>query len=70
MAHQPDMIQQGAKIIRDHYRGLGHPNPQVRADAHVAWNGRPAARLIDPEVDLAAEPATILPKPWLLPAPD
>ena len=70
MAHQPDMIQQGAKIIADHYRALGHPDPQVRADAHVAWNGRPAARLIDPEVDLAAQHATILPKSWLLPAPD
>ena len=70
MAHQPDMIQQGAKIICDRYRGLGHPDPQVRADAHVSYNGRPAARLIDPEVDLAAQPTTILPKPWLLPAPD
>lgn len=70
MAHQPDMIQQGAKIIRDYYRGLGHPDPQVRADARVAYNGRPAARLIDPKVDLAAQPTTILPKPWLLPAPD
>ena len=70
MAHQPDMIQQGAKIIRDRYRALGHPAPQVRADAHVAWNGRPAARLIDPEADLAAQPLSILPKPWILPAPD
>ena len=69
MAHQPDMIQQGAKIIRDRYRALGHPAPQVRADARVAWNGRPAARLIDPEADLAAQPLSILPKPWILPAP-
>ena len=70
MAHQPDMIQQGAKIIRDRYRALGHPAPQVRADAHVTWNGRPAARLIDPEADLAAQPLSVLPKSWILPAPD
>ena len=70
MARQPDMIQQGAKIIRDHYRSLGHPAPQVRADARVAWNGRPATPLIDPQIDLAAQPTTILPKPWLLPPPD
>ena len=41
---------------------------EVRADAFVALNGRPAQRLVDPRVDLAREPWRIH-QPWILPAP-
>ncbi len=41
---------------------------RVRADAFVSLNGRRAARLVDPDVDLAAEPWRPH-QPWILPEP-
>ena len=69
MAYQPDMILATAHIIRDDFVERGHEGVEVRADAYVAFNGRPSARFIDPDVDLAAINAGIGPKTWLLPAP-
>ena len=54
MAYQPDMILATAHIIRDDLTSRGHEEVEVRADAYVTYNGRPATRLIDPEVDLAS----------------
>ncbi len=69
MAHQPDMILSLARLIADDYARRGIET-QVRADAFVAFNGREAARLVDPDVDLAQEPAGIYPKRWTLPPPE
>lgn len=66
MAMQPDMILQGAHIIAADFRARGC-DAQVRADAFVAFNGRPNARLIDPHADLAAINPGIAPKWWILP---
>ena len=44
---------------------------EVRADVFVTFNGRPAVRFIDPEVNLARRLTPgLAPKPWILPAPD
>ena len=67
MAYQPDMILAAAHIIRDDFIERGHKEVEVRADAYVSYNGRPAARLIDPEADLARVARGIGPKPWILP---
>lgn len=64
MAFQPDMILEYA-----HHLAAEHPGAEVRADAFVTYNGRPNARLIDPDTDLARERDTLAPKPWILPAP-
>lgn len=66
MGYQPDMILATAYIIRDDFVRRGHEEVEVRADAYVAYNGRPSARLIDPEVDLAKVDASIAPKFWVL----
>ena len=66
MAFQPDMILATAHIIRDDFAARGHEGIEVRADALVAYNGRAAAPLIDPDVDLAALQAGIAPKHWVL----
>jgi len=52
MSGQPDLILQLAHRIRDDYRVRGYEDIQVHADALASLNGRPAARLIDPDVDL------------------
>ncbi len=68
-AYQPDLILATAHIIRDDFEGSGHQDVEVRVDAYVSYNGRPATRLIDPAVDLASVGRGIGPKHWVLPAP-
>ena len=66
---RPDLIHATALLIAEHYRKAELPGVEVRADAWVAMNGRPAHRIIDPAVDLAAQPRTPAPDGWILPAP-
>ena len=67
MATEPDLVRQAAHAIADRQRGLGR-RVEVRADAFVSLDGRPAARLVRADVDLAREPWR-LHQPWILPAP-
>ena len=69
MAYQPDLILATAHIIRDDYAARGHHRAEVRADAWVAYNGRQAARLIDPTVDLADIRPGPGPKSWVMNPP-
>ena len=70
MSGQPDMILSLAHHIAADLRARGERDVEVRVDALASLNGRPAARLIDPDVDLARiddghEAAT-----WIAEAPD
>ena len=69
VAYQPDMILATAHLIGDDFVARGHEHVEVRADAYVTYNGRPAARLIDPDVDLARVSRGLGPKPWIMKAP-
>lgn len=62
----PDLILATAHLIAEHYRHSGFGAVEVRADAWVSMNGRRAQRIIDPTVDLAAQPRTLAPAPWIL----
>jgi hypothetical protein len=68
MASEPDLIHQAARAIAAYHRDQGRV-VEVRADAFVSLNGRPAVPLIDPDVDLAAEPRTFGHRDWILPPP-
>lgn len=68
MATQPDLILQFARWLRDHERSEGR-DVEVHADVWVTLNGRRAARLVDPAVDLGAQEDGFRGKPWILPAP-
>lgn len=70
MAIQPDLILQTAHLIAADYAARGCPGVAVNADAYVAFNGRPNARLIDPDVDLAAIKPGPYRKRWVLPYVD
>jgi vitamin K-dependent gamma-carboxylase len=70
MASQPDMIWQLGRHLADLWRARGHTEVEVRVDAVCSLNGRPPARLIDPEVDLAALADADALIPHILPAPD
>ena len=69
MATQPDMILAAARIIARDYERKGVAGAEVRADAHVAFNGREAARFIDPEADLARIEPGLWTKRFVLPGP-
>jgi len=68
-ASQPDMLLQLAHLVANDFRARGVAEPEVRADVFASLNGRPRARLVDPEVDLAHEREGLVAKRWLLPAP-
>jgi hypothetical protein len=66
MVH-PDMILQFSQFLA---RTLAtqHGRPlEVRAWVPVSLNGRSPQLLVDPHVDLAAQPRTWRPSPWILP---
>jgi vitamin K-dependent gamma-carboxylase len=68
MGAEPDLIHQAAQLIARRERAKGH-QVEVRVDAWVSFDGGPPARLIDPTVDLAAQPRGLAPAPWILPRP-
>lgn len=69
MSAQPDMILSLAHHIARTLRAEGHERVEVRADAFASLNGRPMARLVDGDVDLARVEDSLLPATWILPAP-
>ena len=66
-AGQPDMILQLCHHVAEDLRSKGHPKIQIRARASVSLNGRTKQLLIDPNVDLAAEPRTLRHSSWITP---
>jgi hypothetical protein len=68
MSGTPDMILQFAHFLHDEFARKGL-DVAVYADAMASFNGRPAARLVDPTRDLALEKDGLAPKDWILPAP-
>ncbi|ATB49261.1 HTTM domain-containing protein [Corallococcus macrosporus] len=70
MSVQPDLILQLARHIARDFEARGKGRVQVHVDALVSLNGRPAERLVDPDVDLAQEVDGLAPKRWIRPAPD
>ena len=65
----PEMIRQVAATIARLHRERTGEQIEVRALALASLNGRPPALLIDPGVDLAAEPEFALRRAWILPKP-
>lgn len=67
LAAEPELIRQAAHALASREAAAGRPRLEVRADAVLALNGRPARPLIDPSVDLAATPRGG--GLWVLPSP-
>jgi hypothetical protein len=63
MAQDPFMVRALARHIAAGLRTGGATGVEVRAESFAALNGRPAQRLIEPQVDLAG-PAT---SDWIVP---
>ncbi len=69
MSGQPDLILQLGQHIAWDFARRGRGDVAVYVDALVSLNGRAAARLIDPGVDLTTVTDGIARHAWILPAP-
>lgn len=67
MSTRPDMILQYSHYKAEKLREQGYDDIEVMVDVISSLNGREPQRLIDPKVNLAEQPETILPKSWILP---
>jgi hypothetical protein len=66
MSGQPDQILQFAHYLARVGRKAGR-RVEVRAVTSTSVNGREPQPLIDPEVDLAAQPRNMRPASWIVP---
>lgn len=66
MVSRPDMIRRFCRHLADGYRSRG-VHVEVRARISASLNGRAFQPLVDPDVDLGAEPFSILPATWIVP---
>jgi vitamin K-dependent gamma-carboxylase len=69
MSTQPDLIWQLAQRIGQDFDARGQGRVEVRAEVYAALNGRPAAPLVDPRVNLREVEDSLGAKSWILPAP-
>ncbi len=67
MVKWPDMVLQFSHWIAEDFRAEGYEEIEVRANVLASLNGRPYQQLIDPSVDLAKQPRTLAPAPWIVP---
>ena len=70
MSTRPDMILQYSHHLAEDFRDDGYQDIEIRADVISSLNGREEQMLVDPDVNLAKEPITILPKSWIIPLED
>ncbi|MBX3192992.1 MAG: HTTM domain-containing protein [Labilithrix sp.] len=69
LSSQPDLVLQLAHHVADDFRAKGYDDVTVSADAVVSLNGRSAARMIDPDVDLSRVEDGLGKAAWILPEP-
>lgn len=69
LSTQPDLVLQLAHRVHDDFRARGHDDVTVRVEALVSLNGRSAAPMIDPSVDLARVHDGLGKASWILPEP-
>jgi hypothetical protein len=67
MPSRPDMILQFCHYVAKAYRQQGYQQVEVRAKVMASLNGRRPQLLIDPTVNLAAQPRTLMPASWIMP---
>lgn len=63
----PDMVLRTAHQMSDDLRAQGFEDVEIHAELDVSLNGREPQPLVDPRMDLAAQPVSLAPAPWILP---
>ena len=67
MVADPSMIITFAHHLAELEKAKTGVHPSVKAHVLASLNGRPFQNLIDPDVDLAAQPINRLPASWIMP---
>jgi hypothetical protein len=67
VATRPELVLPLAHHIAADLRSQGYERIELRYRCRFAMNGRDPQWLIDPEVDLAAQPLSLGPKSWIVP---
>jgi hypothetical protein len=67
MATRPHLIHDFARHLAELWREEGYRRVEVYADVRASLNGRGPQPLVDPRVDLAAQPRTLRPAAWIFP---
>jgi hypothetical protein len=67
MSTRPQMILEFAHYLKRYYRETESRDVEVRARVTCSLNGREPQLLVDPRVDLAAQPRDLWHKPWIMP---
>jgi vitamin K-dependent gamma-carboxylase len=67
MSYRPDMILQFAHHLADLEQARTGVRPVVNVRVAASLNARPFQQLIDPTVDLAAQPDSFAPAHWIVP---
>jgi hypothetical protein len=67
MLHDPEMIRQFAHRLAQGMKEQGRGPMEIRVATSLSLNGRAPQPMIDPEVDLAAVPASLGPADWIVP---
>ncbi len=62
-----DRLLQAAHYIARRFREKGHTKAEIRADVWLSLNGRKLQQVIDPAIDLSAQPRTLRSAKWILP---
>lgn len=70
MSTRPDMILQAAHELARRARASGEGRVEVRVRTLVSLNGRRPQPMIDPDVDLAAQPRDLGHSGWIVPLRD
>jgi hypothetical protein len=67
MRLRPDMILQFAHHVADLEEARTGVRPVIKARVVASLNARPYQELIEPDVDLAAQPDGLAPAHWIVP---
>jgi hypothetical protein len=70
MQTKADLIHQFARFVADEYERQGKPRPAVHVVNQISLNGRPPQALVDPDVDLAAQPRNLRSASFIVPLVD
>jgi vitamin K-dependent gamma-carboxylase len=70
LSGQPDLVLQLAHHIQRDFQARGLTDARVRVEAIVSLNGRSAAPMIDPDVDLSRVEDGLGKAHWILPEPE
>ena len=67
MDTRPDMILNFSHYLANEFKKQGYDQIGIRAEVWTSLNGRELQLLVDPKVNLASQPRSLLPAKWIIP---